>query len=73
MKNLHRSHIWATVKNQNQSALMTTLNVMAFNLENPTTSSRRLSAQLNVDHATLRRIIHDYLGVYPYRLLSTKI
>ena len=34
--------------------------------ENPTTSSRRRSAQLNIAHTTLRRIIRNDLGIYPY-------
>jgi len=39
--------------------------------ENKQTSSRRRASQLNIATTTLRRIIRQDLGLYPYRILST--
>ena len=39
--------------------------------ENSTTSSIHRSAQLNIAHTTLSNIIHDDLGMYCYRIVST--
>ena len=41
--------------------------------ENPTTLSRHRSANLNIAHTTLRRIIHYDLGAYLYGILSKQI